>query len=110
MSIGKYSINLNTALVNSQLFQMPHHEIISVPNLSKGNTPFEFKVNVVSTLPISTPKLIQLQSMMHDLQQLMQPTENRWPDHKVPRWCLPYWLFHDQISFNDGISIKGEKS
>ena len=113
LSIQKYSINL-VYRPGKQLVVADALSRAYLPNQPEDNTSYEFEVNVVTTLPISAPKLNQLQSMTKsdsDLQKLMRLTENGWPDHKskVPSCCLPYWSFRDQISFSNGILFKGEK-
>lgn len=61
----------------------------------------ELEVNVICTLPVSDASL----------QQLMKLAEEGWPNkkNKVLNQCLPFWNFHDQISFSDGVLFKGEK-
>ena len=113
MSIQKYSINL-VYRYGKQLVIADTLSRAYLPDQFDSRTSLEFEVNVVSTLPISKPKLNQLQSMTQcdsDLQQLVQITQKGWPDHKskVPSQCLPYWSFREQISFSDGILFKGEK-
>ena len=113
MSIQKYSINL-VYCPGKQLVIADTLSRAYLPDQSDSHTSLEFEVNVVSTLPISKPKLNQLQSMTQcdpDLQQLVQITQKGWPDRKskVPTQCLPYWSFREQISFSDGILFKGEK-
>ena len=74
----------------------------------------DIEVNVLCTLPISNSKLLQLQTETQSdpvLQQLKTMVEKGWPINKceVPQQCSPFWSFHDQISFNNGIFFKGEK-
>jgi len=115
MSVQKYPMNLiyhpGKQLVIADALSRAY-----LPDQSDGNTSFEFEVNIISTLPISKPKLDQPQSRTHSdsdfkKKQLMQLTENGWPDHKskVPSPCLPHWSFREKISFSDGILFKGEK-
>ena len=113
MSIQKYSINL-VYCPGKQLVIADTLSRAYLSDQSDSHTSLEFEVNVVSTLPISKPKLNQLQSMTQcdpDLQQLVQIIQKGWPDRKskVPTQCLPYWSFREQISFSDGILFKGEK-
>lgn len=74
----------------------------------------ELEVNVICTMPVSDVKLHQLKTETHanpSLQQLMKLAEEGWPNkkNKVLNQCLPFWNFHDQISFSDGVLFKGEK-
>ena len=78
LSIQKYSINL-VYHPGKQLVVADALSRAYLPNQPEDNTSYEFEVNMVTTLPISAPKLNQLQSMTKsdsDLQQLMQLTEN----------------------------------
>ena len=61
------------------------YSIKSIPEQPDSPTSFDFEVNVISALPISTSKLEQFQSTTQAdsaLQQLMQLTMEGWPDHK----------------------------
>jgi len=72
LSIQKYSINL-VYRPGKQLVVADALSRAYLPNQPEDNT-YEFEANVVTTQPISAPKLNQLQSMTKsnsDLQQLM---------------------------------------
>ena len=113
MTVQKYSIDLvyrpGKELVIADALSRAY-----LPEQSDMSTHTDFEVNVICTLPISNSKLLQLQTETKTdpvLQQLKMMVEKGWPSNKreVPKQCLPFWSFHDQVSFNDGIFFKGEK-
>ena len=63
---------------------------------------------------MSNDKLAQLKEHFTTdlaLQQLIHLATDGWPNNKskVPALCSPYWTFHDQIIYHDGVVFKGEQ-
>ena len=110
MTIQKYSINV---------VYRPGKQLVLADTLSRAfledNSVLEesFDVNALSIVPMSNKKLAQLKEATHtdpQLQQLSSVIKTGWPSHKqdVPKECLPFWNYRDELSVSDHVIFKGE--
>ena len=81
----------------------------------EGDEEQEFEFDVMTILPISDPKVIELQNAtLNDetLQKLTGFIQNGWPDHQkcVPRDLVPYFPYRDELVTENGIIMKGQKA
>ena len=68
---------------------------------------------VLSNLPISKVRLKQFQLETKNdpiLQTLITYTTHEWPEkHLIPTDLLPYYIYHSDITFCEGILLKNEQ-
>ena len=111
MTVQKYSINV----VYRPGKQLVLADTLSRAFLQDDETLEEiFDVNALSIVSMSDEKLAQLKEATDtdtQLQQLSSMIRAGWPPSKrdVPKECLPFWNYRDELSLSDSIVFKGER-
>ena len=113
MSIQKYPITV---------VYKPGKELFIADTLSRAPLPeeadeLEFKeydINILHTLPVTTPKLDEIKEKTKDdlaLRDLTSTVLNGWPADKASALpgARPYWNFRDEITTHHGILFKGAR-
>ena len=112
LTTQRYSINI---------VYRPGKELVLVDTLSRAflqdddkSLEEKFEVNVLSAIAIPNLQLMQLKEETkrdNQLQKLTTTITNGWPENRkdVPKECLPFWNFHDELSVSDSIIFKSKK-
>ena len=74
----------------------------------------EYDINILHTLPVTTPKLDEIKEKIKDdpaLRDLTSTVLNGWPEDKAGALpgARPYWNFRDEITSHHGILFKGAR-
>ena len=112
LTTQRYSINI---------VYRPGKELVLADTLSRAflqdddeSLEEKFEVNVLSTIALPNLQLTQLKEETkkdNQLQKLTTTITNGWPEKRkdVPKECLPFWNFRNELSVYDNITFKSEK-
>ena len=112
LTTQRYSINI---------VYRPGKELVLADTLSRAflqdddeSLEEKFEVNVLSTIALPNLQLTQLKEETkkdNQLQKLTTTITNGWPEKRkdVPKECLPFWNFRNELSVYDNIIFKSEK-
>ena len=112
LTTQRYSINI---------VYRPGKELVLADTLSRAflqdddeSLEEKFEVNVLSTIAIPNLQLTQLKEETkrdNQLQKLTTTITIGWPENRkdVPKECLPFWNFRDELSVSDNIIFKSKK-
>ena len=114
LRLRKYDIDLIFSPGNS----IPVPDVLSrayLPNTKEDDKSLEYQIHLlVSNLPISEPKLREIQNATENdqvLQKLKKLISDGFPDSKssTPAELIPYFQVRSELSIAEGLIFKGDK-